>query len=114
MKLYQMPKLSLLLVVCLIAVSGSLGPLFARAEQDLDAPTTIDIGADFEADVIPDEPIAEVDEKDVVVLTEKNFNATVLAAPYALVRYQNLHGRERGTHFCLCVPFLQSLTDSGD
>ena len=79
----QLRRLSLLLVVCFLTSSACKAPIFARAEAAADAADIED--ADAEID-LGEEPAEEVDEKDVVVLTEKTFNDTVLKAPYALVR----------------------------
>ena len=71
--------LILLLVVLLVA--APCVPKLVRAAEAADEETE----AEFDA-FAEDEPVEEVDEKDVLVLTEKNFNETVLKAPFALVR----------------------------
>lgn len=86
----QLRRLSLLLVVCLFVVSATKVPLCSRAEADADAAEIGDVDPEIDLDVL-EEPAEEVDEKDVVVLTEKNFNDTVLKAPFALVRTATLH-----------------------
>jgi hypothetical protein len=56
-------------------------PKLVRAAETADEEPEVEFDAFAE-----DEPVEEVDEKDVLVLTEKNFNDTVLEAPFALVR----------------------------
>ena len=73
-------RLSLLLVVLLVAAPSV--PRLARAADAVDEASEDEI----DAFATEDEPVEEVDEKDVVVLTEKTFNDTVLKAKFALVR----------------------------
>ncbi len=73
-------RLSLLLVVLLVAAPSV--PRLARAADAVEEVSEDEI----DAFATEDEPVEEVDEKDVVVLTEKTFNDTVLKAKFALVR----------------------------
>ena len=73
-------RLSLLLLVLLVAAPSV--PRLVRAADAVEE----DAEAEIDAFATEDEPVEEVDEKDVIVLTEKTFNETVLKAPFALVR----------------------------
>ena len=104
-------KVSLLLVVCLIAVSGSKGPLSVRAEADIDALAAVDDDAPVAVDLgYLNEPEPEVDEKDVFVLSEKNFKDIVLTSPYALVRALDISGMVFLCAFSLCEMLPVSAT----
>lgn len=83
MKASQLRRLSLLLVVCLLAVAATRAPLSARAQEDDDDSEEAELDIDLDA---PDESDEEMDEKDVVVLTKENFKDVVLTARFALVR----------------------------
>jgi len=82
MKASQLRRLSLLLVVSLMAVAAMRAPLTARAQDDSETEDA-EMEIDLDAPEVLDE---EMDEKDVVVLTEENFNDVVLTARFALVR----------------------------
>lgn len=100
MRQSQLRRLSLLLVVCFLTSSAFKAPVLARAEADADAADIED--ADAEIDV-GEEPAEEVDEKDVVVLTEKTFNDTVLKAPFALVRFTMCISPVTAVHLVRCI-----------
>ena len=80
---FALRRLSLLLVILLVAAPSL--PKLVRAADAVEEASEEEIDA-FATD---DEPVEEVDEKDVVVLTEKTFNDTVLKAKFALVRLFN-------------------------